>query len=148
MVRLRCLEEMVDYNVQAAILNHKLKKFDKNIKRRREIAELYSDRLSDVHEIHLPVGPAQDLLRFDTFQNYEVRVEERDKLKKFLASRDVATIIQWGGWMLHQFDKLGLKSDVVFGEQMSKQNLLLPMNHILSNDQVEYTCEMIKKFYR
>ena len=135
-------------NVQAAILNHKLKKFDKNIKRRREIAELYSDRLSDVHEIHLPVGPAQDLLRFDTFQNYEVRVEERDKLKKFLASRDVATIIQWGGWMLHQFDKLGLKSDVVFGEQMSKQNLLLPMNHILSNDQVEYTCEMIKKFYR
>ena len=49
---------------------------------------------------------------------------------------------------LTNFDKLGLKSDVVFGEQMSKQNLLLPMNHILSNDQVEYTCEMIKKFYR
>ena len=44
-------------NIQAAILRHKLMSYDKVITRRREVASIYQNRLSDLDELQLPPPP-------------------------------------------------------------------------------------------
>ena len=64
-------------------------------------------------------------------------------LKNFLKENGVGSIIQWGGWMLHQFKKLPMKSHAPYAEKMSKRMLLLPMNHMLKDEEVRYICNLI-----
>ncbi|WP_363228070.1 DegT/DnrJ/EryC1/StrS family aminotransferase [Bdellovibrio sp. ArHS] len=135
-------------NVQAAVLNYKLKTYDQAITKRRALASIYTERLSDIPELLLPPGPNSDPNHFDIFQNYEVEAEQRDALRKHLDDNGVKTIIQWGGKTLHQFKDLKLNDDVPRTEEMTKKFFLLPMNTSLENSDVEYICDVITKFYK
>lgn len=134
-------------NLQAAILNHKLKTYDQRIARRREIARMYEERLKDLDELVLPPGPDSDPDRFDIFQNYEIEAEQRDELKQHLAEHGVGTLIQWGGKAVHQYEKLGFNVSLPYTERMLTRCLMLPMNTSLSNEDVCYTSNAIRKFY-
>ncbi len=135
-------------NLQAAILNHKLKTYDQKIARRREIARMYEDRLKDLDELVLPPGPDSDPDRFDIFQNYEIEAERRDGLKAYLADNGVGTLIQWGGMPVHVFRKLGFTQSLPYTEKLFERLLMLPMNTSLSDEDVEYVCEIVRKFYK
>lgn len=135
-------------NLQAAILDYKLRSYDQAVARRREIAAMYEDRLGDLTDMLLPPAPDSDPDHFDIYQNYEVESGNRDELRKFLDNCGVKTIVQWGGKTIHQFKKLGLNSDLPETEAMTKRFFLLPMNTTLSNDDVEYICEIIRRFYK
>ena len=50
--------------------------------------------------------------------------------------------------MLHQFDDLRLRSDASYAEGMSQRFMLLPMHHMLKDEEVYYICEQIKDFYK
>lgn len=134
-------------NLQAAILNFKLSYYDNEITRRREIASIYNEELSIIKEILLPPPPdTKDY--FDVFQNYEIEVERRDLLKKYLTENGIGTIIQWNGQPVHSLVSLGFKgSGLPYTEQMYKKCLMLPMNTSLSNQEVKYVCNKIKNFY-
>lgn len=134
-------------NLQAAILNIKLKHYDEMVGRRREIAALYQANLSDLDQLVLPPAPGGEPERFDVFQNYEVMARNRDALRAFLSQQGIGTIIQWGGKMVHQFKDLGLRHDALFAEKMSQGYMLLPMHHLLEDEDVEYVCEKIRLFY-
>jgi dTDP-4-amino-4,6-dideoxygalactose transaminase len=133
-------------NLQATVLRLKLAHYDEAIARRREIAARYQEGLGNLAGLLLP-PPPEDGDRFDIFQNYEVQSDRRDALREFLAERGVGTIIQWGGWMLHQFDDLGLKTDATYAEGMSKRYMMLPMHHLLSNDEVDYVIDQVREFH-
>lgn len=135
-------------NLQAAILNFKLKTYDQAVTRRRQIAAMYDERLRDLEDMVLPPAPDSDHDHFDIFQNYEVECGQRDDLRKFLDDNGVKTIIQWGGKTLHQFKDLGLNDDLPATEKMTKRFFLLPMNTTLTNEDVEYICGTIHKFYK
>ena len=135
-------------NVQAAILNFKLKTYDREVARRREIATMYNDRLGDLKDMVLPPAPDSDPDHFDIFQNYEVESSRRNDLRKFMDGSGVKTIIQWGGKTIHQFKDLGFNDDLPMTEEITKRFFLLPMNTTLSDDDVEYICETIRKFYK
>ena len=134
-------------NIQAAILGFKLLTYSEKIKRRRELAILYHKKLKDIKHILLPPSPEEKSHHFDIFQNYEIQVPKRQELQDFLKVNGVGTIIQWGGWMLHQFKKLNLKANAPYAEKMSKKMLLLPMHHMLKDEEVIYICELIKSFF-
>ena len=134
-------------NIQAAILNCKLKSYNEKIEKRRDIANIYDSYLKDIKEVSLPPSPKAKSNNFDIYQNYEIQVERRAELQKFLKENGVGTIIQWGGWMLHQFSKLNLVSNAPYAEKMSKRMLLLPMNHILTKEEVIYICDLINRFF-
>jgi len=134
-------------NIQAAILNYKLTYYDKEIVRRRELASLYKKLLRDVKEVVLPPGPDDDPDHFDIYQNYEIEAERRDELKKFLEKNGIGTIIQWGGKVVHQFEKLGFNVSLPFTERMISRSLLLPMNTSLSDEDVYYVANKIREFY-
>ena len=134
-------------NIQAAILAFKLGWYDDVIDRRREIAALYHDALGDIAELLLPPPPSADERHFDIFQNYEVRCDCRDALREHLADRQIGTIVQWGGTPLHHFRALGFTQQLPLTDRFFETSLLLPMNHLLSDDQVDRVIDAIQEFF-
>jgi dTDP-4-amino-4,6-dideoxygalactose transaminase len=134
-------------NLQAAILNFKLKDYAREVARRREIAARYRGRLESLRTVTLPPGPEGDPDHFDVYQNYEIEAERRDELRAFLKQRGVGTLIQWGGKAVHQFPKLGFTQHLPYTDKLFIRMLMLPMNTALSNEDVDYVCACIKEFY-
>lgn len=141
-----CLNTRLD-NLQAAILNYRLRTYDNAIARRRELATLYEEQLSDVSELVLPPSPSSSEDHFDIYQNYEIEAENRNALQQHLKARGVGTLVQWSGKAVHQFSKLGFTQRLPVTERLFERMLMLPMNTSLTNDEVAYICEQVKQFY-
>ena len=135
-------------NIQAAILSHKLKTYDKVIERRRAVAQMYQDLLNDLEEIQLPPPPNKNSDHFDVYQNYEITVDKRDELKNYLSEKNIGTLIQWGGKGIHHFQNLGFTQVLPNTDNFFKRCIMLPMNLFISDDDVDYICKSIKEFYR
>ena len=134
-------------NLQAAVLAVKLDTVDAEITRRRELAARYHENLRELPDLLLPPPPVDGAEHFDTFQNYEIEVEERDALRAFLSEHGVGTILQWGGKGVHQFPALGFDCSLPRTERMFERSLLLPMNTSLTDDEVDYVSEQIRAFH-
>jgi dTDP-4-amino-4,6-dideoxygalactose transaminase len=134
-------------NLQAAILNFKFKYFKRWIKKRREIAKIYENELAKMPELRLPPAPDSDLRFFDVFQNYVLRAQKRDELFYFLKKKGVETLIKdpvpnhWHkGLSLSHFK-------LPHTEQLAKEVISLPMYPELTNGQLDYIINCVKKFY-
>ncbi len=134
-------------NIHAAILNYKLTYYESTILRRREIAARYNAAFNHIKSLKLPPAPDADTRHFDIFQNYEICSNDRDNLRSFLADQEIGTIIQWGGVALHQFQELGFTQNLPKTDLFFKNSLLLPMNHILTDDQVDHVIDSVCTFY-
>lgn len=73
--------------------------------------------------------------------------ERRDALRKHLAENGVGTIVQWGGFGIHQLHGLGFSGDLPRTDRFFRESLLLPMNHILTYDQVGRVIELVRAFF-
>lgn len=135
-------------NLQAAVLEVQFKDYQTVIERRRELATQYQTQLENIPPIKLPPAPGSDPRHYDVYQNYEIQAENRDALKKYLADQGIGTLIQWGGKAVHQWKALGFKVNLPVTEAMTSQFLMLPMNMMISNDDVNYIAETIKTFYQ
>ena len=135
-------------NIQAAILGHKLKTYSSVIERRREIAQMYHDRLKDLEQLKLPPGPTENKDNFDVYQNFELEADNRDELKNFLSKKNIGTLIQWGGMGIHHFKQLGFNQVLPNTDQFFRRCIMLPMNIFISNDDIEYICETVISFYK
>jgi len=134
-------------NLQAAVLNVKLKYYQEVMDRRRQVAGFYQEGLGALKEVVLPPSPSSGD-HYDIYQNYEVEADRRDELKKFLADNGVGTLIQWGGSAVHMFKELGF-SDIKLPitERMTSRFLMLPMNISLTDDDVAYVIDKVRQFY-
>ncbi len=135
-------------NLQAAILDARLKNYPAVIERRRAIARLYRSRLESLEELTLPPGPDGDAEHFDIYQNYEIEAARRNELQAHLKSSGIGTLVQWGGKAVHQWEKLGFREKLPFTEKLFERMLLLPLNMSLSDDQVNQVSDAIHAFYR
>ena len=73
--------------------------------------------------------------------------DRRDALRAHLSEHKVGTIVQWGGTGMHQFRGLGFTQDLPRTDAFFRESLLLPMNHILSDDQVEHVIAATRGFF-
>jgi dTDP-4-amino-4,6-dideoxygalactose transaminase len=135
-------------NLQAAILDFQLQSFTKAVDRRRSIAAKYHQSLSQIEDLFLPPAPDSETDHFDVYQNYEIESGHRDQLRQHLKDNGVGTLLQWGGQAIHQFEKLGLNNDLPVTTKMFTRCLMLPMNTYLSDDDIEYICDSIHRFYQ
>jgi len=134
-------------NFQAAILDVKLKHLPKWIERRRELASLYHQGLSELQELKLPPPPLSGSCFFDVYQNYVIRVKERDKLVAHLRESGIEILISWPKPM-HHHEALGLGHfHLPITEQISNEVLSLPMYPELSNEDVEFVIDSVRRFY-
>lgn len=136
-------------NMQAAFLHHKLKHYDEDMARRRAIAKMYHEGLSDLTELRLPVGPGEQPDHFDIYQNYELAAQRRDDLQQYLRDHGIGAIQQWAGVMVHQFEALDFadQQDLPATEKFSKEALMIPMNMTMSDEDVTYIIDKIRTFY-
>lgn len=135
-------------NLQAALLLVKLQHLDEEIARRREIAARYCEGLGHLQALTLPPAPEERHAdHFDVFQNFELEADGRDELREYLSNRGVATILQWGGKAVHEFEALSAGQDLPRTEQVMRRSFLLPMNTSVTDQEIEYICNQIERFY-
>ncbi len=134
-------------NIQAAVLLVKLRTYDKDIARRRELARIYDERLSSIESIDLPPSPDADSRHFDIYQNYEIQADNRDSLRQHLADKGIGTILQWGGKVLHQFPALQMRGNLPNIDAVTKRFMMLPMNPSLAEDDIHYISDHVEAFY-
>lgn len=135
-------------NLNAAVLDAKLKHYPEVMKRRREIAAMYQEGLGQLKELTLPPGPNADPNHYDIYQNYEIEADRRDELKKYLADQGIGTLIQWGGSAVHMFKGLGFDHvRLPITERMTARFLMLPMNMALTDEDVAYVVKHVRAFY-
>ncbi|MFC2001734.1 DegT/DnrJ/EryC1/StrS family aminotransferase [Chloroflexota bacterium] len=134
-------------NLQAAILNVRFKNLPQWIERRRELANIYHHGLADLTYVKLPPPPQADGRYFDTYQNYVIRAQDRDKLAKHLLDSGIEILISWPKPMQHQ-KALNLSHfHLPVTEQLSREVLSLPLIPEISNEQVEFVIDSIRNFY-
>jgi len=134
-------------NLQAAFLNHQFDFYNDVVKRRRDIAQIYNNRLCEIPHLFLPPKPDEHEDHYDIYQNYEIESDNRDSLKYFLSQNGIGTLVQWGGKGVHQFKKLGFDTSLPFSEKIFERMLLLPINMSITDEEVNYVCDKIQSFY-
>ncbi len=134
-------------NLQAAVLDYKLKTYQQDIERRRKVAASYQAGLGDLSELTLPPAPDADSRHFDVYQNYELEADRRDELRAHLDANGVKTIIQWAGTPVHQFRELGFTVELPKTDAFFKRCMMLPMNAAVTDEEVDYIVKVIRSFY-
>lgn len=132
-------------NVQAAVLDVKLRHLPEWIAHRRHIAGLYRRGLSDVAGLGLPHFTGDR--REEVYQNYVVRTAARDALRAFLHSQGIETLVHWPKPMW-EHKGLGLHPPKLpETERLCREVLSLPMSAETSPEQVQMTVAAIREFF-
>ena len=132
-------------NLQAAVLNKKLAHFPDWVAKRREIAKIYDQGLVGVSGVAVP--PQQDADHYDTYQNYVLRVQKRNELAAHLKEHGVETLIK-DPVANHKHPKLGLDHfSLPYTERLAEEVISLPMYPELTDEEVRYVIEQVRKFY-
>tara|TARA_B100000212_G_scaffold300080_1_gene245267 strand:+ start:2978 stop:4102 length:1125 start_codon:yes stop_codon:yes gene_type:complete len=138
-------------SINARIVLERLYNLDNLIEKRRKLSDIYNKNLkilADKNLIKLPPKCSTKSESISTYQNYEIQVEDRDKLMNFLKENNVGTIKQWGGFSIAHFEKLGFNiEEYKSTKKLFEKLLLLPMNHLLLEEEVQYVSNLIKDFF-
>ncbi len=136
--------------LQAAILNVQLRYLDETIVARRAIAHQYHDDLSSLIGIELPL---ETLGTLHSFNQYCILLENeffRNKLKAFLFSRGIATMIYYPKptHLQPAFTNYNNQVDFPVTENLCSRILALPIFPTLTTQHQEYIIENIKDFFK
>jgi dTDP-4-amino-4,6-dideoxygalactose transaminase len=132
-------------NVQAAVLDVKLRHLPDWIEHRRKIARLYCQGLEGIPGLGLP--PYDGEGHFDVFQNFVVRTRGRDRLREQLRSDEIETLVSWPKPMW-EHQGLGLRDPHLPNtERICREVLSLPMSAETTPEQVEITVQSIRRFF-
>jgi len=144
--------EYIGYNsrldtIQAAILNVKMKYIDEAIAKRDQVATWYMDRLQDCEYIKFPKVKGDQK---PVYYVFNILAEKRDELAAFLGQNGVGHSIYYPKPLHLQkcFDYLGYKKgDFPIAEMLTEKCLALPIYPEITEAEIDYVCETIKKFY-
>ncbi|MCC7418403.1 MAG: DegT/DnrJ/EryC1/StrS family aminotransferase [Acidobacteria bacterium] len=132
-------------NVQAAVLDVKLRHLPSWIEHRRRIAQRYTAALAGVGDLRLP--PADDADRRDIFQNYVIRTSRRDALRAHLRSSGIETLVHWPKPV---WEHLGLRLGehrLPNTEAICREVISLPMSAETTDRDVELAAAAIRGFF-
>jgi len=144
-------------SIQAAVLLVKLKYLDDWSQKRKNNALLYDKLFTEsgltakgILQIPDAVYKSSGIPRYHVYNQYVIRVKERDELQTFLMSKGIATAVYYPLALHLQecFSYLGYKQgDFPETEKATAEVLALPIYPELGNDQQEYIAASIKEFY-
>lgn len=136
--------------IQASVLDVKLKYIDAENQRRREIATYYCENITN-SVIILPTLNSE--LRASSFELehvwhiYVIRTENRDKLQNYLTENGIQTLIhypipphkqqaykEWNNWSFH------------ITEKIHKEVLSLPISPVMTDEEVKKVVDIINKY--
>jgi dTDP-4-amino-4,6-dideoxygalactose transaminase len=133
-------------NLQAAILNYRLKKLDEIIDRRRQNAQSYLKYI-ETDEIFIP--PEKEY-EFNTYHTFVIQLKKRNELKEFLLKQGIEAAIHYPSPIHLQpaAKRLGYKlGDFPVTEKQAEMILTLPVNQSLGQSEIERICAAINDYY-
>jgi len=129
----------------AAVLSRKLHHLEAHLKRKETIAGRYFKELSG--PVDLPVSEPHER---QTFQNFIIRTEERDALKKYLSAADIETKVHYPK-PIHLTDAagdLGHKAgDFPVAENLARRILSLPSFSRITVEEQNHVISTFNKFF-
>ncbi|WP_407426669.1 DegT/DnrJ/EryC1/StrS family aminotransferase [Arcticibacter sp.] len=129
--------------IQAAVLNVKLKYLDRDTIRRKQVAKSYLEKIKN-EDIVLPKVESFDS---NVFHIFPVRTSRRADLQNYLANRDIQTLIHYPiPPHLQQAYKNWSKKDLPITEQIHREVLSLPISPVISDDEVNNVIEALNLF--
>jgi dTDP-4-amino-4,6-dideoxygalactose transaminase len=132
-------------NLQAAVLDVKLRYLPQWLARRRSVAERYRQGLTGAGDLRLPHFAGDDY--YDIFQNYVIRTARRDALAAYLEENGVETLISWPKPMWeHKKLELG-DHHLPETEAICREVVSLPMNPEILDEKIDVVIETVRKFY-
>lgn len=135
-------------SIQAAILDVKLKYFDKHIKSRQQAAAYYDENLKNVEGLELPARVSYST---HAFHQYTIKTGKRNELQRFLQQKGIPSMIYYPGahHLQEAYRYLGYKKgDFPVSEQLAETVLSLPMHTEMTEEQLEYIVTSIKEYYK
>mgnify|MGYP000478974494 FL=1 len=141
--------------IQACVLRIKLQRLEAWHEQRRQNAAQYNQLLGEtqLEEVVCPAAVYQDdnLLNHHIYNQYTVRVQRREDLRKFLQERGVATEIYYPV----PFHRQECFADLVYqpgslpeSDRAAREVLALPIYPGLTTEMQEYVVENLVEFYR
>lgn len=150
--KVRFCHQFLGYNhrmdeIVAAYINYKFKNFNKIIRDRRKIAEIYDRNLKPLFPyVKVPVHTNYE----PVYYTYVVRAQNRDQLQDYLKSKNIETVIYYP-LPLHLQDAFKYleykKGDFPNAELFCEESLALPLYPEMTNEEVEYVSQEVRKFY-
>jgi len=132
-------------NVQAAVLDVKLRHLPDWINHRRKIAELYREGLEGIEGLRLPHFAGDEY--FDSYQNYVIRTEQRDGLRQHLKDQGIETLVHWQKPMW-EHQGLGLEGPGLSEtRRICAEVISLPMSAETTPEQVKIIAGCIREFF-
>jgi dTDP-4-amino-4,6-dideoxygalactose transaminase len=130
--------------IQAAVLDVKLKYIDDDNARRREIAHRYVSEIKNDHVI-LPEIPIDD--KEHVWHIFVIRSKERDKLQQYLKDNGIETLIHYPipphkQQAYKEWNDLSLP----ITEKIHKEELSLPMSPVLSQKEIEIIINLLNQW--
>lgn len=132
------------HDLQAAVLNIKLKYLDQWNEGRNKIADLYKDALSKFKTPRIIDSGKSN------YHLFVIEVDQRDELLTYLNDKGIRAQIHYPTPVHLQpgYSFLGYKAgDLPVTERIAKRIISLPIYAELKEEEVEYICREVKKFY-
>jgi len=151
--RKKYIHEFLSYNfrfneIQAAILNIKIKDLKKSNLERNKLANIYISKLKQIKEIQLPISEAN---KFSCYHLFVIHLKKRNQLKEYLNKNNIQTGLHYPKPIHLQpaYKYLNYKiGDLKNCEYNAKYCLSLPMYYGLKKSDVLFICEKIKTFFK
>ena len=129
--------------IQAAVLNVKLKHLDEDNKRRQQIAAFYYDNIQNPY-ITLPIRIPDEN---NVYHLFPVFCKKRDELQQYLTEHGVQTIIHYPipphkQNCYKEWNSISLP----ITERIAKEELSLPISPVLTIEEAEYVVKLINAF--
>jgi dTDP-4-amino-4,6-dideoxygalactose transaminase len=133
-------------NVQAAVLDVKLRYLPDWIKHRRHIVGLYRKGLEGLGDLRLPHFE-EGVRHHDVFQNYVIRTGRREDLRAWLKDQGVETLVSWPKpvWK-HVALRLG-EHTMPETEAICREVLSLPLSAETTDEEVGIVVDATKRFF-
>lgn len=129
-------------NIQAAVLQVKLKYIDEIIERRTFIATRYLYELSDIEGFILPCNQGGRI-----WQEFHCRVKNRGEFVKYMKEHGIELLVR-DETPNHKLPGLGLEHfNLPVTEAMAKDIVRLPLYAEMTNDEVDYVINNVKAYY-
>jgi dTDP-4-amino-4,6-dideoxygalactose transaminase len=134
-------------SIQASVLLSKLPYLNNWNKKRNRNAAFYSDLLKNEELVKVPyIRPGT----FHSFHIFAIRAKKRNELQQYLAENGIQTLIHYPQALPNLIAYRHLnndKDDFPVATALQSEVLSLPIYPGVTEDDIEYICEKINKFY-
>lgn len=132
--------------LQAALLRVKLKSLEADNKKRQLIAAKYIEGLRNIKGVEIVLNGE---LLDNNFHLFVIRVKKRDQLQKYLAEKNIQTLIHYPNLIPDQpFLKKDFgKTNLPVARKFVKEILSLPIYPSMDLGEVDIICREIKSFF-